>query len=664
MLSHFGCSAINRQLVAQFSTSRTLLTKVPLPNKAETLQKFAFKHFTHTIEDVNQKVSNLMDHKVTLNGWIDGAPRKMSSKLVFAEFRDFNGDLTQLTGKGEQISQVLRNLKPEDALSVTGKVAVKRAKRGSNAKQWELLVEDMEVLNRSNEKASQLESLKKTPRDYPPKYRYLQLRRPYYQHALKMRAKAAHIARSVFEDLHFTEIETPMLFKSTPEGAKEFLVPTRRKGLFYALPQSPQQYKQMLMASGFKGYYQIAKCFRDEDLRADRQPEFTQVDMEMSFAKSEDVQHVVQKLLTKIWRGVRDIPLYKIDPKDENVIHVLKEGEDFPKVNYMEALTKYGIDKPDLRATLAFKDVSKFFGNKPMKRDDFGVTEACVLKGALKLKQSPKNLMDTTSYSMRKPFIFKIRNEKDMENWTAKLPNKLTTPISELNDHLGLEIGDIVAIADRQAFPYESPTPLGRFRQLAMQNYPTSWERKVAGIPDKSQPSQSDIFVSSWLVNFPLFSPSEGDIVDGYPVYDFNNLESTHHPFTMVKLEDYDLLDSAPLKAKGDHYDLVVNGVEVGGGSRRVHDAELQKFIFSNILKISNYDELFGHLLNALSSGCPPHAGLAIGFDRMCSMLLGTDTIRDVVAFPKTQTGTDPVVESPSHVPDKTLALYGIELRK
>ncbi|QPG74386.1 hypothetical protein FOA43_001713 [Brettanomyces nanus] len=658
-------SRLNGRLGFFIRNFGTASSKVSLPEKVRTLEKFAFKHFSHTINEVNGGLEDVLNKKVTLNGWINGSPRKMSKNLVFAAFRDFNGDFTQITAKGESVSQLLRTLKPEDALSVTGTVTVRKQKTDDQFKQWELVLEDLEVLNYSNEKASQLDSLKATPSQYPPEYRYLQLRQPFYQNALKMRSKAASIARSVFQSMNFTEIETPMLFKSTPEGAKEFLVPTRREGFFYALPQSPQQYKQILMASGFKGYYQIAKCFRDEDLRADRQPEFTQIDMEMSFAKSEDVQYVIQKLLTQIWNGVRHLPFYRIDPANEYAIVELKPGESFPKVNYMEALTSYGIDKPDLRATLSFKDISSFFGSQPLKRSDFPVIEACVLKNALNLVvKSPRNLFDKTNYSMRTPYIFKILCEDDLYRWFSKLPVDLVDAdsASQLNRYLNLSVGDIVAVSDRSEIPYESPTPLGRFRQLAMQEYPTSWRRKVAGATE--QPTQNDIFVASWLVNFPLFSPSEGDSIDGYPVYDFSNLESTHHPFTMVKLEDYDYLASNPLKAKGDHYDLVVNGVEVGGGSRRVHDAELQKFIFSNILKIDNYMGLFGHLLHALSSGCPPHAGLAIGFDRMCSMLLGSPTIRDVVAFPKTQAGTDPVVESPSTVPEKTLQTYHIGVKK
>jgi aspartyl-tRNA synthetase len=529
-------------------------------------------------------------------------------------------------------------------------------------------VDDFQVLNNSNEKTTQLDSLKDTPSQYPPQYRYLQLRLPQYQKALKMRAKAASVARNVLNELNFTEIETPLLFKSTPEGAKEFLVPTRKSGFFYALPQSPQQYKQLLMASGFKGYYQIAKCFRDEDLRADRQPEFTQIDMEMSFAKSEDIQKVVEKLATQIWKDVRNVPLYRVD-WDTGKLVELKKNEHFPRLDYSTALSKFGIDKPDLRSSLTFTNVSEYFASS-LENESFPVIEACVLKGALNLKDDlgkkkklPNELFADAEYKGRKPYIFKIRNEEDLNAWSEMFPVQLKKSIQELNSELGLEINDIVAIGDRAELTYENPTPLGRFRQLSIQHFPNEWIREIADGSTEQMPE--DVFVASWLVNFPLFSPVENDSSPdskGYPSYDSETYESTHHPFTMAKLEDYELLASEPLKVRGDHYDLVINGVEVGGGSRRVHDAQLQTYIFQKILRIKNYEQLFGHLIAALDSGCPPHAGLAIGFDRMCSMLLGSSNIRDVVAFPKTQTGSDPVVESPSEVPDKTLQLYSISV--
>ena len=642
-----------------------------LPDRLKTLEKFDFKHFTHTVEEVNHSFEQFIGRQITVNGWIDGAPRKLSKSLVFAKFRDFNGEYTQIVTKSENWSKMLRSLKPEDALSVTGVVNIKQQKKGDDStKTWELSVDNFQVLNNSNEKTTQLDSLKDTPSQYPPQYRYLQLRLPQYQKALKMRAKAASVARNVLNELNFTEIETPLLFKSTPEGAKEFLVPTRKSGFFYALPQSPQQYKQLLMASGFKGYYQIAKCFRDEDLRADRQPEFTQIDMEMSFAKSEDIQKVVEKLATQIWKDVRNVPLYRVD-WDTGKLVELKKNEHFPRLDYSTALSKFGIDKPDLRSSLTFTNVSEYFASS-LENESFPVIEACVLKGALNLKDDlgkkkklPNELFADAEYKGRKPYIFKIRNEEDLNAWSEMFPVQLKKSIQELNSELGLEINDIVAIGDRAELTYENPTPLGRFRQLSIQHFPNEWIREIADGSTEQMPE--DVFVASWLVNFPLFSPVENDSSPdskGYPSYDSETYESTHHPFTMAKLEDYELLASEPLKVRGDHYDLVINGVEVGGGSRRVHDAQLQTYIFQKILRIKNYEQLFGHLIAALDSGCPPHAGLAIGFDRMCSMLLGSSNIRDVVAFPKTQTGSDPVVESPSEVPDKTLQLYSISVSK
>lgn len=653
---NFRCLSFKRNVHA------TCVTQLNLPDAAKTFEKFNFKHFTHTIEDINKLNNDLLGKTVILNGWIDGSPRKISKSLVFAKFRDFNGEYTQIVTKSEEWSAILRTLKPEDSLSVTGIVTPKKVRKGED-ETWEISVDSFQILNNSNEKASQLDSLKENPSQFPPEYRYLQLRLPQYQKALKMRAKAAKVARSVLDSLNFTEIETPLLFKSTPEGAKEFLVPTRKKGYFYALPQSPQQYKQLLMASGFKGYYQIAKCFRDEDLRADRQPEFTQIDMEMSFGRSEDIQKVVQSLVQGIWKEVRGLPLYKVDWSTGNLVE-LAEGENFPKLDYKTALEKFGIDKPDLRSTITIETLSDFFEG-PLNNNEFSIVEGVVLKEALLEKKLPNQLFDTVEYKSRKPYIFKIRNDDDLNNWAFKLPSQLRGSIEALNERLNLQVGDIVAIGDRAPLTYENPTPLGRFRQLAIQYFPDKWRRQISRVTEEGEVKDEDIFVAAWLVDFPLFSPIEidSDTGSGYPKYDYEKFESTHHPFTMAKLEDYEYLSTNPLKVKGDHYDLVINGVEVGGGSRRVHDAELQKYIFCEILQIENYMALFGHLIHALDSGCPPHAGLAIGFDRMCSMLLGSSNIRDVVAFPKTQTGSDPVVESPSRVPTKTLDLYGVTVQ-
>lgn len=645
-------------LCGKRSFSFTRKSLVELPNKQLTIDKFDFKHFTHTIKNIDNSIDNHLGQTITLNGWIDGFPKKMSKSIVFSNFRDFNGDQVQIITKSEDLSSVFRSLKPEDNLSITGQVSQKKTKDGSL--KWELDLHNYQILNKSTETTSQLANTE----NFPPEYRYLQLRTNYYQNALKMRAKAAKVARKVLDSKDFTEIETPLLFKSTPEGAKEFLVPTRSKGQFYALPQSPQQYKQMLMASGFKGYYQLAKCFRDEDLRADRQPEFTQIDMEMSFAKAEDVQKVVQDVVSNIWKEVRGLPLYKVDWTTGKLV-ALKEGEAFPRLDYETALSKFGIDKPDLRSNLTFVELTDCF-KTPMK-PGFDVLEACVLKGALVKPDGSvgskfdKSLVDPNEYKGRRPYVVKINTQEQLKKWTSALPLELKTDIESINAKLGLQVGDVLAIGDRSKMTYENPTPLGRLRQITMQAYPDKWRRPVDGHDDVKP---EDIFVASWLIDFPLFSPVELDPQDGYPMYDFTKHEATHHPFTMCQLQDYDNLATKPLEVKGDHYDLVINGTEVGGGSRRVHDAQLQAYIFKEILGINHYQELFGHLLSVLGNGCPPHAGLAIGFDRMCSMLLGSSNIRDVLAFPKNQAGVDPVVQSPSAVPQKTLDIYSIKVQE
>lgn len=537
----------------------------------------------------------------------------------------------------------------EDCVSIRG-IVEKRPPRdfNSNEVRWDLKILEYNTLNSSGVLNSQLESLKATPEAFPSQYRYLQLRLPFFQQALKKRAQAATIIRENFNKLLFTEIETPLLFKSTPEGAREFLVPTRRESLFYALPQSPQQYKQLLMASGIKNYFQIAKCFRDEDLRADRQPEFTQVDMEMSFADSKDVQNVIESTVKKVWSEVAKEEIMTIDGAKG------VKGGDFIHLSYEEVLSKYGIDKPDLRSTIEHQDLSDFAIAIEDKK--FPVFEVCVLRQAFEGKPNlPKALFDSAEYKTRKPIIFPIKSEKDLQEWHERFREIAKIhDLEGLSQKLNLQVGDIIAGSTRSQLSYENPTPLGRFRQLAIQEFPTKWRRDAK-------------FVGAWIEDFPLFTPSEQPSSPSppssaqYPVYNYDQLESTHHPFTMAKPEDYDLLATDPLKVKGEHYDLVLNGVELGGGSRRIHDSELQRFIFTEILKIDDPDRLFGHLLKALSLGCPPHAGFAIGFDRMCAMLIGSSSIRDVVAFPKTQNGADMVVESPSNVSDETLEEYHVK---
>ncbi|RLV94353.1 Aspartate--tRNA ligase mitochondrial [Spathaspora sp. JA1] len=648
-----------------------------LPNKQLTLSKFDFPLATSTISSISSNLSKYLNQthtKITLNGHLNRKPR-IRPQLGFAFLRDCQGDEIQLLAipgvTNDSIFKLMNDLVVEDSISVTGYVQSKvMLENQQDTPQWELVIEDFQILNGSNEVASKLDKLKHAnPENLPPQFRYLQLRTKPYQQALRIRSKISQLIRNILIDHHdFVEIETPLLFKSTPEGAHEFLVPTRNYNSFYALPQSPQQYKQILMSSGFTKYFQIAKCFRDEDLRSDRQPEFTQIDLEMSFVNnSNQVMNVVEDLINNIWKS-QDKPTYTVNKQGylEKVNHETGVVQ-FTKLDYLTALTKYGIDKPDLRSNLTFTDISPYLTNQ--ENSEFPVVEVCILRQPPGKPHIPKSLIEDISYKQRKPYVFSIKSEQAITSWYKKLIQAgIFTPTESFNEDslnklLNLQIGDILAVSTRSEFPYENPTPLGRFRQLAIQEFPNHWQRPIQEHDNLVEHYNLDnIIVGSWVVDFPLFNPIQISQDKKYPEYDYTQFESTHHPFTMAKLEDYDMLSSDPLKVRGEHYDLVVNGVEVGGGSRRIHDATLQTYIFKEILNIGNYQQLFGHLLKALSMGCPPHAGLALGFDRLCAMLIGSSSIRDVIAFPKNQSGVDPVVESPTGVDESVLKEYNISL--
>ncbi|CAD1810042.1 aspartate--tRNA ligase [Candida parapsilosis] len=649
-----------------------------LPEKVSTLAKFNFPLATNSIKSVTDNINDFINkkQKVTLNGHIHRKAR-IRPTLSFGFLRDCNGETVQFIANDstkDKIMDTMKSLTVEESVSITGYVQPKQSKEGES-KSWELVLEDIQVLNSSNIDAPRLEKLKQTrPEDLPPQFRYLQLRTAFYQNALRVRSKIAQSVRKVLVDDHdFVEIETPLLFKSTPEGAREFVVPTRQPNQFYALPQSPQQYKQILMSSGFTKYFQIAKCFRDEDLRSDRQPEFTQIDLEMSFVNSSDqVMKVVEDVVLSIWEKVKQTNVYTLNGSDELIrINAGIEGVQLSKLNYLTALQKYGIDKPDLRSNLSFISLEEYFVS--IENLDFPVVETCVLKSAfdptIKTSKPPKSLTSELNYSRRRPYIFMIKSEDDAQSWCELLLQKGFMKWNDkvdkekLRKTLNLQPGDILAVSNRAHLPYENPTPLGKFRQLAIAEFSGKWQR-----PIRSENGLIDTYdfdktiVGSWVVDFPLFNPAEtsDDINVPYPKYDRSKLESTHHPFTMCKSDDYDLLETEPLKVRGEHYDLVINGVEVGGGSRRIHDSVLQQYIFEDVLKVNNYQSLFGHLLKALSMGCPPHAGLALGFDRLCAMVVGTSSIKDVIAFPKNQSGSDRVVESPTAVDEKVLNEYFI----
>lgn len=621
------------------------------PTLDSVRSKFQFQKDT---QNVKQLWEIGPGNKVTINGWINKKPRKVSKELNFGEIRDSRGDVVQIVDN----NSLLKNAAVEDVVQVQGTLGVKRKKGSHRIAELEIKLESLSTLNVADKRAADLQDYKALG-NYPPEYRYLQLRLPKFQQFLQRRYELSKILRARLDQMGFTEVETPILFKSTPEGAREFLVPTRRtqqnEPTFYALPQSPQQYKQLLMASGVHRYFQIARCFRDEDLRADRQPEFTQVDLEMAFASGEDVMKSVEDAVVVAWEELSQ-GLTTLDNRGKIV--PVTDKQPIKRMGYKQAMTQYGIDKPDLRAPdLKIMDLSEFkvIGNSNKK---FSVFEVLILRKAFDTKevydQKWSFLSDPKNYNYRTPKVVPILNEKDQNKWFEQFLSIAAFENPKLVMRaLNLQPGDIVCGSTRQNSHslFENPTPLGRLRQLVLQS-------------DVYKDQLVNKDVAAWIIDFPLFAPVEKEMAEGekrmYPEYEEDAVESSHHPFTMVNLRDYAKLETNPTQALGQHYDLVINGVELGGGSTRVHDAELQEYIFKQILKISNPHAVFGHLLEAFKMGAPPHAGFAIGFDRMCAMLCDTESIRDVIPFPKSVTGSDLVVGSPSTVQNETLALYNV----
>ncbi|SCU87178.1 LAME_0D09076g1_1 [Lachancea meyersii CBS 8951] len=643
---------LTRRLDCLSRHSRNFTTKVL---SSEIKERFSFASNSVHIRNLpNTNAST----KVTLNGWIDKKPKKVGKDLIFGTLRDTKGDCIQLVDS----QLLLKSANVEDVVQVEGHLNLKKTNDDKAAPQYEIQLSHLKVLNKSGKKPSQLLDYKKEG-NYPPDLRYLQLRLPKYQVFLRKRHEIAQNVREHLNLAGFTEIETPILFKSTPEGAREFLVPTRNKinsePAFYALPQSPQQYKQLLMASGVERYYQIARCFRDEDLRSDRQPEFTQIDMEMAFSSGEQVMERVESMVTDTWKKLSSSG--KLHTVNRGKIVSINDTQSVTKMTYRDAMTRYGIDKPDLRfPNLKIIDLKEFkaYG---VENKNFPVFEVLVLRNAFDTMENYKKnwsiLSDEHQYNSRSPIVVPIDSIEMQNNWFEKfMPIANFENPTMMTRFLNIKQGDIVCGATRQPNHtlFENPTPLGRLRQLVTQ---TELGSKLY--------KETDHAVAAWIVEFPLFAPLEQESTPGskkqrFPVYREGEFTSSHHPFTMVNLNDLAKLQKDPLSCSGLHYDFVVNGTELGGGSTRIHDPELQNYVFKSILKIKNPERLFGHLLTAFECGTPPHAGFAVGFDRMCAMMCGTDNIRDVIAFPKSISGSDQVVQSPSAVPEEILKEYNI----
>lgn len=565
--------------------------------------------------------------QVSLIGWVQSV--RDHGGIIFVDLRDREG-ITQIVFHPEcPAYRDAQKLKDESVVQVFGKVSMREGDTVNPALKTgeiEVVAENMVVHNVCETLPFPLDDEKadKVNEDLRLQYRYLDLRRPRNLNLLRLRHRAAKALREYLDSQDFTEVETPILFKSTPEGAREFLVPSRlNAGQFYALNQSPQQYKQMLMVSGIERYYQMAKCFRDEDLRADRQPEFTQVDIEMSFIDREDMYSLIENMLKKVWKDVLgvDIPT------------------PFKRMPYSEAMNRYGVDKPDTRFEMELNDFTDAFRQSQFKvfasaANGGGAVKAINAKGLADITQGElKNLEDVAKTLGAKGLAF-IKAENGA--WKSPILKFLSeSEQAELKNRLNIEDGDIVFFA---ACEWERACSiLGRVRLECARLLQA---RGKLSIP-------SDRFNFLWVIEFPLmlFDEEQGRYV------------SAHHPFTSPVEEDVRYLDSDPLRVRGQHYDIVLNGVELGGGSIRIHQPQVQEKVFRDVLKIPEdvIESRFGYMLKAFKYGAPPHGGIALGFDRLVSILANRQSIRDIIAFPKTQRGQDLMAQSPCPVTEKQL---------
>lgn len=571
--------------------------------------------------------------KVTLAGWVHG--RRDHGGIVFIDLRDREG-LTQVVFDPQhnrpswEGAQALRN---EYVIAVEGVVRARPAGT-ENPKletgEVEVLAHRLEVLNASATPPFPIEEAT-AGEDLRLEYRYLDLRRPPLARNLKLRHRIAKAVRDYFDAHGFLEVETPILFKSTPEGAREYLVPSRvNPGKFYALPQSPQQFKQMLMVAGVDRYFQIAKCFRDEDLRADRQPEFTQIDVEMSFVTREDVLAMMEGLVAHIWKTVRGESL----------------SVPFPRLSYQEAMERFGSDKPDTRFGMELVDLTEDFRHSQFKVfrsavDAGGVVKAINARGLADVTQGQMEQLTETARSFGAKGLAYIKVEGG--EWKSPITKFFTeAEKTALQRKLQPADGDLILFgADRRDVVWEV---LGRLRLVVAELLEKAGRLTIP----------SDRWDFLWIIDFPLleYRPEEGKYY------------ARQHPFTAAVPEDVPLLDTEPLKVRGLQYDLVLNGQELAGGSIRIHQPEMQKKMFEQVLKIPPEvaEARFGYMLRAFRYGAPPHGGIAFGFDRLVAVLCGASNIRDVIAFPKTAKAVDLMTQAPSEVDPKQLRELHIQL--
>ncbi|MDF1675309.1 MAG: aspartate--tRNA ligase [Vicingaceae bacterium] len=573
---------------------------------------------THTSGEL--RLSNV-NEVVTLCGWIQKT-RELGA-MTFVDLRDRYG-ITQLVF-GEEHIKIAKSLGREDVIQITGKV-IERENKNNNIStgEIEIIVEQFTLLNKSKTPPFTIEDKTDGGEELRMQYRYLDLRRNPVRKNLELRHKLAIEVRKYLDAIDFLEIETPYLIKSTPEGARDFVVPSRMNpGQFYALPQSPQTFKQLLMVSGYDRYYQIVRCFRDEDLRADRQPEFTQIDCEMAFVEQEDILNTFEGMMDYLFKKVKNIEL-----------------KAFPRMSYADAMKNYGCDKPDIRFGMTFNYIDDVTKNKGFNVFDSAETVIAIVAEDC-ASFTRKQLDALTDYIKRpqvgakglvyckynedgtlKSSVDKFYSETDLKAWAEKCNAKAGDLILVLS-------GDIAATQKQM-----NDLRLHLANELGLRN------------PNEYAPL--------WVYDFPLLEWDE----------ESGRYHAMHHPFTSPKTEDLHLLETDPGKVRANAYDLVLNGTEIGGGSIRIHDRAVQSRMF-DLLGFTKEEAQaqFGFLMNAFEYGAPPHGGIALGFDRLCALFGGQETIRDFIAFPKNNNGRDVMIDAPATIDKKQLDELFIDVK-